>query len=110
MSRTYLAVLAAIAVLILAVGVVARRALTRDDAPASIAPPSEAAALQQLSHEGQLQRIAEFLDERVAAVAPFVEYLAEAHAAGVRWRADTVLSSTPDRPLVALRRAGADSL
>lgn len=107
-SRRYLATLALAAFAILSVGLlIRRRLLPTDRSPAT--PPSEASALQQLTQEGQLRRMSQFLAERVSAVAPQVEYRPEAGAAGVRWGGDIVLSTLPGRPLVALRASPADS-
>jgi S1-C subfamily serine protease len=110
-SRKYLAALAVAAVLILAGGLLVRRSLApRTPARNAAAPPSEAAALRQLSQEGQLRRMAEFVAERVAAVAPLVVYVPEARAAGIRWRDGLLLSTRPDRPVVAFPRGVVDSV
>jgi hypothetical protein len=91
-SRRYVAVLAVIAALVLSVGLVTRRMLEPHDAPSS-APPSQAAALQQLSQEGQLRRSATYVAERVAASAEHVEFVPASGASGVRWRRDSVLTT-----------------
>ena len=46
----------------------------------TVAPPSQATAMQQLSMEGQMRRTATFVAERVAATAPSVTYVAESRA------------------------------
>ena len=102
MSRKYLASLALAAVLVLTIGIFLRERLLRAQNPAP-APPSEASALQQLSQEGQLRRLSEFLSERVAAVAPLVAYVPEANAAGVRWgQGDSLVTTLPTLPIVAV--------
>ena len=109
MSRKYLASLALAAVLILTIGVFVRDRLLRAQAPAAAAP-SEASALQQLTQEGQLRRLSEFLSERVAAVAPLVAYVPEAAAAGVRWgRGDSLVTTLPTLPIVAIPAPAGDT-
>ncbi len=110
MSRSYLAALAAVAVAILAVGLVVRRSLTHVDRMPAAAPPSEAAALQQLSREGDLRAIAEFVDERVRSSASRVVFAPETQTAGIRWTADTVLATRDEQPIVALRLPAGDSV
>lgn len=109
MSRRYLAALALAACLVLAVGLFVRHGLLAADAPAAAAPPSEASPLQQLSQGGQLRRTAEYLAERTAMAAPLVEYLPGVGASGVRWAADTVISTRAGHPVVAVPAARADS-
>ncbi|HTK47233.1 MAG TPA: PDZ domain-containing protein [Gemmatimonadaceae bacterium] len=92
MSRRYIASLAGFAVVVLVVGVLVRRWL-HDSETAAPAPPSQAAAFQLLSQEGQLQRTAAYVAQRVGAVARFVEYVPAVHASGVRWAADTVFTT-----------------
>ena len=109
LSRKYLASLALAAVLVLTIGVFLRDRLLRAQAAAP-APPSEGSALQQLSQEGQLRRLSEFLSERVAAVAPLVAYVPEADAAGVRWgRGDSLVTTLPALPIVAVPAPAGDT-
>jgi hypothetical protein len=98
MSRRYLASLAVAAAIVLAVGVLLRDWLLSAQ-PASPVPPSEASALQQLSQEGQARRLADFLAERVAAVAPNVAYVADANASAVLLGVDSLVTTMPGRPV-----------
>ena len=110
MSRKYLASLAFAAVVVLAVGVLLRNRLLRAEAPTP-APPSEASALQQLSQEGQLRRLSDFISERVTAVAPLVTYVPEAGAAGIRWgQGDTLVTTLPGKPVAVVRASVRDSV
>ena len=110
MNRKHLASLALAAFLVLAIGIVVRDRLLRAEAPAS-APPSEASALQQLSQEGQLRRMSDFLSERIAAVAPAVAFVPETRATGVRWgRGDTVVTTSAERPLMLVRAPSGDTV
>src|SRR5687767_3916808 len=109
MNRKYLASLALAAFLVLAIGIVIRDRLLRAEAPAS-APPSEASALQQLSQEGQLRRMSDFLSERIAAVAPAVAFVPETRATGVRWgRGDTVVTTSAEQPVMLVRAPSGDT-
>jgi S1-C subfamily serine protease len=109
MSRKYLASLAVAAVFILTVGIFVRDRLLRAQTPAP-APPSEASALQQLSQEGQLRRLSEFLSERVAAVAPLVAYVPDADATGVRWgQGDSLVTTLPTSPIVVVPAPAKDT-
>lgn len=110
MSRKYLATLAAVAALVLLVGLLVRRALDGGATPAAAAPPSEAAALRQLSQETQVARMAGFLSQRAGDVAARVAYQPGLGAASVRLRDGAVVSTTPDAPVVVVRRAVGDSL
>lgn len=105
-----MAVLAVAAVLVLTAGLLVRRALEHEDAPSVAAPPSEAAAMQQLSQEGALRRMSELVARRVADVAPLVTYVPDADAAGVRWRDDVIVTTLPRQPVVARPRPSTDSL
>jgi S1-C subfamily serine protease len=108
-NKRYLAFLAAVASLILLVGVLVRRQLVSSERrPTPVA--SEASALQQLSMEGQLRRIANFVSERAAAVANYVEFLPNANAAGVRWNGDTVVSTLTSQPIFVTLAPQRDSL
>jgi S1-C subfamily serine protease len=110
MSRKYLASLGLAAFLVLAIGIFVRDRLLRTEPPAS-APPSEASALQQLSQEGQLRRLADFLSEHVTAIAPAVAFVAETRATGVRWgRGDTLVTTSTDRPAVLVRAPASDTM
>jgi hypothetical protein len=91
-SRHYVAVLAVVAALVLSVGLVVRHLLEPDAAPAS-APPSQAAALQQLSQEGQLRRSASYVAERVGESAEHVEFVPGIGSSGLRWGRDSVLTT-----------------
>ena len=91
-NRRYIASLAAFAVVVLVVGVLVRRWLHDSETTAS-APPSQAAAFQLLSQEGQLRRTAAYVAQRVTAAARFVEYVPAVGASGVRWAPDTVLTT-----------------
>jgi hypothetical protein len=92
-NRRYVATLAGIAVILLLGGLLTRSWLTPTETPSTVAPPSQATAMQQLSMEGQMRRTATFVAERVAATAPSVTYVAESGASGVRWNRDTVLTA-----------------
>jgi len=104
-----LASLAVAASLVLLVGLYVRGRLARANQAAPEAPPSEASALQQLSHEGLLRRASSFVLERASNVARFVVYVPQTDASGIRWRADTVLSAGLHRPIEVLSRIAADS-
>jgi membrane-associated protease RseP (regulator of RpoE activity) len=101
-SRRYVAALAAVAVTILAIGLLVRSQLY--STPVDTSPPSEATTLRQLSQEAQLRRSAAFIAEQVMAVAPSAEYVSVTGTSGVWWTRDTLLSSMPARPLVAVAR------
>jgi S1-C subfamily serine protease len=102
-NRRYIASLAVVAIFTLAAGLFVRRQL-RPDATPPAAPPSEAAALQQLSEETQVRRLSSFLGERATDVSALVEYVEVAGASGLRWRAgDTLITTFPDQPVVAIR-------
>jgi len=110
MNRKYLASLALAAFLVLTIGIIVRDRLLRADVPAS-APPSEASGLQQLSQEGQLRRMSDFLSERIAAVAPAVAFVPETRATGVRWgRGDTLVTTSADRPVMLVRAPSSDAV
>jgi S1-C subfamily serine protease len=100
-NRKYIAGLAAFAAVVLVVGVFVRQKLHRssDVAPA---PPSQAAAFQQLSQEGQLRRTAAYVAQRIAAASRFVEYVSEAEASGIRWARDTLLTTDSGHVVLAL--------
>ena len=109
MNRKYIATLALAAFLILAIGVFVRNRLLRAE-PSTPAPPSEASTLQQFSQELQLRRMSRFLSDRVAAVAPAVEYVPEVGAAGVRWGdGDSVVTTLTDRPVALIHIPSNDS-
>jgi len=102
-NRRYVATIAGIAVILLLGGLLTRSWLTPTETPSTVAPPSQATAMQQLSMEGQMRRTATFVAERVAATAPSVAYVPTSGASGVRWTRDTVLtvdSATIVRALV----------
>jgi S1-C subfamily serine protease len=100
-NRKYIAGLAAFAAVVLVVGVFVRQKLHRD-ADAAPAPPSQAAAFQQLSQEGQLRRTAAYVAQRIGAAARFVEYVPAAEASGIRWARDTLLTTDSDHVVLAL--------
>jgi len=108
-SPRRLASLAVFATLVLLLGIYVRGRLARANQPAPDAPPSEASALQQLSHEGLLRRASSFVLERASNVARFVVYVPQTEASGIRWRADTVLSAGLHRPIEVLSSVAADS-
>lgn len=109
MNRKYIATLALTASLILAIGVFVRSRLLRAE-PSTPAPPSEASTLQQFSQEVQLRRLSRYLSDRVTAIAPAVEYVPSAGAAGVRWGSgDSVVTTLADRPVALVRVASSDS-
>jgi serine protease Do len=109
MNRRYIASLAVAAVAILAVGLFVKHELRVQPTP--VASLSEAAAMQQLSHEGQVRRLSSYLEERIAAVGRFVEYVPTSRASGLRWRAgDTLVTTFADRPIATLLRSGADTM
>jgi S1-C subfamily serine protease len=105
-NRRYIATLAAFAVVVLVVGVLVRRWLHDSDSAAP-APPSQAAAFQLLSQEGQLRRTAAYVAQRVSAAARFVEYVPAVGASGVRWATDTVLTTDSAHIVRALVGAAA---
>jgi S1-C subfamily serine protease len=109
-NRRYIALIAVVAFLTLAVGLIVRREL-RPHAPAApVAPPSQATALQQLSEEAQARRLSSFLSERASDVSPLIEYVEAAKASGLRWRGgDTLVTTFPDQPVVALPVARGDT-
>lgn len=107
-SRRYVATLAAIAVVLLAVGLLARRWLETPRA-ASAAPPSQASALQQLSMSGQLRRTATFVAERAAESGAFITFVPATGATGIRWRNDTLVTTDRTHVVRALVSASADS-
>ena len=109
MNRRYIASLAVAAVAILTIGLFVKHELRVQPSP--VASLSEAAAMQQLSQEGQVRRLSSYLEERIAAVGTFVEYVPASQASAVRWRAgDTLITTFADRPIAALRRSGADTM
>ena len=109
MNRRYIASLAVAAVAILAIGLFVKHELRVQPTP--VASLSEAAAMQQLSQEGQVRRLSTYLEERIAAVGTFVEYVPASQASGLRWRAgDTLITTFADRPIAALLRSGADTM
>ena len=97
-----MAALAAVAVAILVVGLLVRSRLY--STPVDTSPPSEATTLRQLSQEAQLRRSAAFIAEQVIAVAPSAQYVAVTGTSGLWWTRDTLLSSTPARPVVVVAR------
>ena len=105
MNRRYVASLAIGAVVTLAAGLLVRRKLDSMAAPVVVvAPPTETAALQELSQESQARRMSALFRDRAADVAPLVEYVPGSDASGFRWRTgDTLITSLPSRPVVALR-------
>ncbi len=110
MNRKYLASLAIAAVVVLAGGILVRDRVLRARTSAP-APPSEASALQQLSQDGQMRRLSDYLSERVAAVAPNVTYVADANAAGVSLgHVDSLVTTAAGQPVVAARVPMTDSL
>lgn len=109
LSRRYLSALSIAAVLVLLSGLMIRRWLLPVEAPTP-APPSEASALRQLSRELLFDRSADYVAERVSMVASQVLFDTASHASAVRWKGDTLLTTTVQRPLVARLVARADSL
>ena len=110
MNRRYVASLAVVAVLTLAVGLFVRHWLRPAEPAAAVAPPSDAAAFQQLSLEGQVRRLSSFLNERATDVASLVEYVPASQASGLRWHAgDTLVTTFADRPVAMLRVPRADT-
>lgn len=94
LDRRYIATIALIALLIIAIGLAAKRIFVPDDAPAST-PVSEASALEQFSRENQLNDIATFINERVDASSAFVVWMSDSTASGVAWTTpDTLLTTT----------------
>ena len=110
MNRRYLAVLAFVAAVVLTVGVLVRGRLRRAETPVPRAPLSEAGALQQISQESQLRRMSGYLAERTAALAPLVQYVPSVGAAGLVWTRGTVLTTRPERAVVAVAVPDADTL
>jgi len=108
-DRRYVATLAGIAVVLLVVGLFTRRWLEPTETPSTVAPPSQATAMQQLSMEGQLRRTATFLAERVAVVTPYVAYVPASGSSGVRWTRDTVLTSDSASVVRAVVASTSDS-
>jgi len=109
MNRKYLASLALGAALVLAIGIFIRGRLQRAQ-PSAPAPPSEASALQQLSQDGQLERISDFLATRIAAVAPRVVYIATVGAAGFRFgQGDTLVTTLAGRPVISVAATARDT-
>ena len=110
MNRPYIASLAVAAILTLGAGLFVRQRLRTDTPAASAAPPSEAAALQQVSEEAQVRRLSSFLSERATDVSALLEYVPAANASGLRWReSDTLITTFPDQPVVALGIARGDT-
>jgi S1-C subfamily serine protease len=107
-SRRYVATLAGVAVLLLAVGLVARHWLQPTDA-GHAAPPSQATALQQFSMAGQLRRTAAFVSERVTEAAAAVAFVAEVGSAGIRWSRDSVLTTDHEHVVRMIASRAADS-
>ena len=109
MNRKYLASLALGAAFVLAIGIFIRGRLQRAQ-PSAPAPPSEASALQQLSQDGQLERISDFLATRIAAVAPRVVYIATVGAAGFRFgQGDTLVTTLAGRPVISVAATARDT-
>ncbi len=110
LSRKYLGVLIVAAIAIIALGLLARRALVGPGGPQS-APPSEASTLQRLTQESQLRSISGYINERVAAIAPQVVRVPTRGASGIKWGdRDSVISTAPDRPVLLVLPVTADSL
>ena len=108
-NRRYVATLAGIAVILLLGGLLTRSWLTPTETPSTVAPPSQATAMQQLSMEGQMRRTATFVAERVAATAPSVVYVPASRASGVRWTTDSVLTADSVTIVRALVEPAPDS-
>ena len=102
LSRRYVGVLAIVAVLLLAGGLLVRSQLY--PTPVETAPPSEASTLQQLSQEGQLRRTAAYFAQQVEAMASNVRYVEATGASGLWWTPDTLLSSTRAQSIVPMAR------
>ena len=111
MNRRYIASLAVAAILTLVAGLTIKRELQRArPSPPAVAALSEASALQQLSQEGQVRRLSTFFEGRATDVAALVEYVPASHASGLRWRnGDTLVTTFPDRPVVAVHAARGDT-
>lgn len=110
LSRKYLGALIVAAIAIIALGLLARGALVGPGAPQT-APPSEASALQRFSQESQLRSIAGYINYRVAAVAPQVVRVPTRGASGIKWGdRDSVISTSPERPVLLVQPVTADSL
>jgi S1-C subfamily serine protease len=97
------------AALVLATGLTVRRRLERTDRALPAAAPSEASALQQLSHEGLLRRATGFVRDRASSVARFVQFVPQSGTTGVRWGGDTLLTVDPERLIAVFGGAAADS-
>ena len=96
-----------IALITLTGGWLVKRELQRSVVSRTVVPPTQSAALQQLSQEGQVRRLSSFLDERARAVAALVEYVPSSEASGLRWRnGDTLITTSRARPIVALSASG----
>jgi S1-C subfamily serine protease len=111
MNRRYIASLAVGAVVTLAAGLFVRHKLDSTAAPpAAAVPPTETAALQELSQESQARRMSALFRDRAADVAPLVEYISASQASGLRWGGgDTMVTTLPSSPVVALRAIRADT-
>ncbi|MEP6507328.1 MAG: hypothetical protein ABJC63_03810 [Gemmatimonadales bacterium] len=109
LDRRYIATIALIALLIIAIGLAAKRLFVPHDAPAST-PVSEASALEQFSRENQLNDIATFINERIDASSAFVVWLSDSTASGVAWTTpDTLLTTTSDFLVRKVQRPDFDS-
>ncbi|MEO5903013.1 MAG: hypothetical protein ABIQ55_03285 [Gemmatimonadaceae bacterium] len=109
LDRRYIATIALIALSIIAIGVGVKRIFVPDDAPAST-PVSEASALEQLSHENQLNDIATFINERIDASSAFVVRITDSTAAGVAWTTpDTLITTAADLLVRKVQRPAFDS-
>jgi hypothetical protein len=110
-TNRYIATLALAAVLTLAAGMLVRRQLHPVDSPPPlVVAPTETAALQQLSQEGQARRLSAFFSDRAADVAALVEYVPASGASGLRWRSgDSLITTFPQRPVAVVRVSPRDS-
>jgi len=110
LNRKYLGALVVAAIAIIMLGLMARRALVVPGAPQT-APPSEASTLQRLTQENQLRSISVYINERIAAIAPQVVRVPARGASGIKWGdRDSVISTSPDRPVLLVQPVSSDSL
>jgi S1-C subfamily serine protease len=110
-NRRYIASLAIGAVLTLVVGLFVRRELVVPaTTPPLVVPPTQTAAFQEMSQEAQMRRMSAFFSDRAADFAALVQYVPASDASGLRWGAgDTLITTLPNRPVVALRAGRADT-